>query len=479
MIKEFLKTFRIKREELVPSLVALALFIAVNIMAVSKYFGIFSLTGKAVWKQFMGNFQVSGFDPITYTILTIWDATYDPYRHPLLAFFMYPFYLLNKGITEVTGMNLVQILVMIPLIFFAYYSFIFIFRICREIIGLQRTDSTLLAFMLFSFAYVLLTFMVPDHFGPSMFMLLMTIYVSGKCMQRGRRLNIRQTWLLFLFTAGTTLSNGVKIYIDAFFVNGKRFFRVKYILLGIIVPCSLMWAFATWEYNTFTVPHQKKTKEKQIKEGKKDYEKRLAAFRDTTSIKDNAQILKVFNYQMQVHKHEIWLANQKKPHNAHKGKPIEDKGFMKWTDISTPRWESVVENIFGESIQLHSRYLLHDTLRNRPVIVTYNHWVPYSLEALVVFLFVAGFICGLRSRFFLMVATGVAFDAFIHVILGFGLNEAYIMTGHWIFIIPISIAYLMRKVNGRWLVAVRATTLFLTIVFYVTNLILMTEYFCG
>ncbi len=39
--------------------------------------------------------------------------------------------------------------------------------------------------------------------------------------------------------------------------------------------------------------------------------------------------------------------------------------------------------------------------------------------------------------------------------------------------------YLMRKVNGRWLVAVRATTLFLTIVFYVTNLILMTEYFCG
>ena len=78
-----------------------------------------------------------------------------------------------------------------------------------------------------------------------------------------------------------------------------------------------------------------------------------------------------------------------------------------------------------------------------------------------------------------MVATGVAFDAFIHVILGFGLNEAYIMTGHWIFIIPISIAYLMRKVNGSWLVAVRATTLFLTIVFYVTNLILMTEFFCG
>ena len=77
-----------------------------------------------------------------------------------------------------------------------------------------------------------------------------------------------------------------------------------------------------------------------------------------------------------------------------------------------------------------------------------------------------------------MVATGVAFDAFIHVVLGFGLNEAYIMTGHWIFIIPISIACLMRKLESRWLMAVRAATLFLTISFYITNLALIADYFC-
>ena len=105
--------------------------------------------------------------------------------------------------------------------------------------------------------------------------------------------------------------------------------------------------------------------------------------------------------------------------------------------------------------------------------------MPYLLEALVVLLLVLGSCCGLRSRFFLMVASGVAFDAFIHLVLGFGLNEVYIMTAHWVFVIPIAVAFLMRRLAGRWLMAVRATTLLLTIVFYVTNLVLMTGYFCG
>ena len=479
MIKEFFKTFRVKREERLPSLVALLLFVTVNVMVVSKYFHVFSLTGKAVWKQFVWNFQVSGFDPITYTVLTIWDASYDPYRHPLLAFFVYPLHLLNEGLTGLTGMNLVQLIVMLPLVFCAYYSFIFIYRICREIVGVSRFDATLLAFFLFSFAYVLLTFAVPDHFAPSMLMLLMALYVSGKCMQRGRRLNIRQTWLLFFFTAGTTLSNGVKIYLDALFVNGKRLFRPKYILLAIVLPCALMWCFATWEHRTFTLPREAKVKAKMIADGEKERQQLLAQFRDTTSLSDSAAIMRVFNYQMQVRKHTIWLENQKKPSNVNKGKPMEGDGFMKWTDISTPRWESLVENVFGEPLQLHPRYLLCDVLRNRPVIVTYDHWVPYLLEALVVLLLVLGSCCGLRSRFFLMVASGVVFDAFIHLVLGFGLNEVYIMTAHWVFVIPIAVAFLMRRLAGRWLMAVRATTLLLTIVFYVTNLVLMTGYFCG
>ncbi|MGN0282578.1 MAG: DUF6080 domain-containing protein [Prevotella sp.] len=471
--------FRVKREERIPSLIALVLFGIANIMVVNKYFHIFSLTGKAVWKQFVWNFQVSGFDPITYTVLTIWDASYNPFRHPLLAFFLYPFHLINEALTAITGMNLVQIVVMVPLLFFAYYSFIFIYRICREIIGVSRIDATLLSFLLFSFAYVLLSFVVPDHFGPSMFLLLMALYISGKCIQRGRKLNIVQTCLLFIFTAGTTLSNGIKIYIDALFVNGRSLFRPKYILLAIILPCALMWGFATWENETFTLPREAKAKAKQRAEGAKEREKLYAQFRDTTKLKDSATIARVFNHKMQVLKHERWLANQQKPGNAHKGKPMEGEGFMKWTDATTPRLESTVENIFGEPIQLHPRFLLCDTLRNRPVIVTYDSWLPYAIEGLIVVLFLFGTACGYRSRFFRMAATGVAFDAFIHIGLGFGLNEAFIMTAHWIFIIPIALAYLLRSLKGRLLLAVRLALLFLVVYLYAYNLSLMANYFIG
>ena len=78
-----------------------------------------------------------------------------------------------------------------------------------------------------------------------------------------------------------------------------------------------------------------------------------------------------------------------------------------------------------------------------------------------------------------MAASGVAFDAFIHLILGFGLNEAYIMTAHWIFIIPISLAYLLRALKGRALLAARLSVLFLVIYLYAYNLSLMANYFVG
>ena len=40
---------------------------------------------------------------------------------------------------------------------------------------------------------------------------------------------------------------------------------------------------------------------------------------------------------------------------------------------------------------------------------------------------------------------------FIHLILGFGINEVFIMAPHWLFVLPIATAFLLRSVNARWL----------------------------
>ena len=66
---------------------------------------------------------------------------YNVYRHPLLAFFMYIPNQINQGLMMLTGINCVQFVVGAILVFCAFYSFIFLYRIFREVIGTERFDA--------------------------------------------------------------------------------------------------------------------------------------------------------------------------------------------------------------------------------------------------------------------------------------------------------------------------------------------------
>ena len=97
---------------------------------------------------------------------------------------------------------------------------------------------------------------------------------------------------------------------------------------------------------------------------------------------------------------------------------------------------SIIENLFGETIQLHQDHLLQDTLRARPLIVHYRYALNYIVEALVVLLFLGGIWFGRRARLMWLALSFWAFDMAIHVVLGFGLNEVYIMGAHWLSPLP-------------------------------------------
>ena len=420
--------FKIRKEERWPAVVVALYFVAVNALVTACYAHLFMWGDKDSWKDFMKLFSVSGFDPITYSVMTEWTAGYNVYRHPLLAFFVWPFSMLNQGILALTGLNLVQVIVALLLVAAAVYTFVFLYRIARELIGLSRRGALLLS-----------------HFGISMMLLVMALYISGKCIQKGRQLTIVQTVLLFVFTAGVSLNNGLKIFIDAFFVNGKRFFRPKYLLLAVILPAALMWGFARWEYHTFVWPKEMARKEVAKNALERQRQHVIKAFRDTTRLKDTAAIRKGYE-RILAQRDSVRAARKaKRVVNLHSGKPMMEGEFMRWTDVTTPRWPSLVENVFGESIQLHEDHLLGDTLRSRPVIVKYNYWFNYIVEILIVVLFLAGIWKGRRQRFLWMALAGMALDFFLHVGLGFGLNEVYIMTAHWAFVIPIATGFLLRK----------------------------------
>ena len=316
------KIFKLKPEERIQAGVMLLVIVVLNGLFIWRMHDLFLQEGFGpYWKVFERELHLSGYDPLTYLGITDWDTVYNVYRHPLLAFMIWPFWLLNQGLTALLGVNCVQYLVALPVIVASFYSYIFIYRIHREVIMLGRYDATLLSVFYFSFAYIMLSVIVPDHFTISMFLLLITLYISGRCIQKGREFKWWQSALLFFITAGVTLSNGVKTFLSGFFVNLRDFFRPKYLLLAVILPAALLWGVAVWEYRTKELARQEANAAK-----KKRIEEQVAQM--------SPEMRK--NYE----KRQERRAARLKAQAEKSGTPMKNYGFWKWTDITTSRIET-------------------------------------------------------------------------------------------------------------------------------------------
>ena len=152
---------------------------------------------------------------------------------------------------------------------------------------------------------------------------------------------------------------------------------------------------------------------------------------------------------------------------------MEDHGYLKWTDITTSRWQTLYENLLGEGIQFHRDHFLEDTLVGRPVFVTYRWTLSYVVEVLVVLLALAGVWFGRRSRFLWLCLSWLGLDMFIHLVLGFGINEVQIMSPHYLFVLPIATASLLRAYGACWL---RMVVLVLTLYLLAYNGWLLTDF---
>ena len=451
--------FRVKPEERVQAMVALAVIIALNVLFIYRLHELFLQPGFGpYWRVFERELHLSGYDPYTYLTVTDWDVVYETHRHPLLAFLVWPLWLFNQGMTWLTGVNCVQYIVAVPVVVSSLYSYIFLFRIFREVIRLRHDDATLMTMFTFSMAYILLSVIVPDHFTISMFLILLTLYISGICIKKGREFQWWQSAILFIFMAGVTLSNGVKVFLAGFFVNLKDFFRPKYLMLAVVLPAALLWGIAVWEHHAFVEPRQQAREA--MKQRKAEEEKTRVA-----QMSPEARA----RFEAKKAKREMVLQRQA----AKTGKPMEDKGFLKWTDISTSRWQTVYENLFGEAIQFHRQHFLEDTLVGRPVFVPYLSWFSYVVEAIVVLLSLVGIWFGRRNRFLWLCLSCLAMDMGIHLVLGFGINEVFIMAPHFLFVLPIATAFLLREVKGH---SIRLTIVALTAYLLTYNGILLTHF---
>lgn len=433
--------FKVKKEERWLAFAMLAVFVTFNAMVIASHYHVYTMEAHGgFWSVFTKNFRMSGYDCWSWITVSGGRIHFVTSRHPLYLTFLYPLYLLNDWLIQNVGYNFAVYFMAVIIVFSAFYAVLFIYRVFREVLELRRKDARILTLLLFSFGHVLIPTMVPDHFVISLMLLSLTLYITGKKMKKGQLLTAWQSLVLTFFTAGMATSNGVKTLLAGLFTNGKKVFTCKFISIGVVLPLLLLLGIQQSQYYLLEVPQQA-----------------VVSHIESETLKKNPQ--KVLEHKRQ---RDEWQ-------RTHLGQPVGDGVITKLMDVSTPRIPTIVENFFGESIQLHQRSLLKDVSWERPIFVEYNWSVNYIIEAFVVLLFIVGIVFSYKQRFFKMLLAWFACDLTLHLILGFAVTEVYIMTSGWAFIIPISYGYLLKRLSMKWLKLMRVALIMLTIYLWIYN----------
>lgn len=433
--------FKVKKEERWLAFAMLAVFVTFNAMVIASHYHVYTMEAHGgFWSVFTKNFRMSGYDCWSWITVSGGRIHFVTSRHPLYLTFLYPLYLLNDWLIQNVGYNFAVYFMAVIIVFSAFYAVLFMYRVFREVLELRRKDARLLTLLLFSFGHVLIPTMVPDHFVISLMLLSLTLYITGKKMKKGQLLTAWQSLVLTFFTAGMATSNGVKTLLAGLFTNGKKVFTCKFISIGVVLPLFLLFGIQQSQYYLLEVPQQA-----------------VVSHIESETLKKNPQ--KVLEHKRQ---RDEWQ-------RTHLGQPVGDGVITKLMDVSTPRIPTIVENFFGESIQLHQRSLLMDVSWERPIFVEYNWSVNYIIEAFVVLLFIVGIVFSYKQRFFKMLLAWFACDLTLHLILGFAVTEVYIMTSGWAFIIPISYGYLLKRLSMKWLKLMRVALIMLTVYLWIYN----------
>ena len=433
--------FKVKKEERWLAFAMLAVFVTFNAMVIASHYHLYTMDAHGgFWSIFTKNFRMSGYDCWSWITVSGGRIHFVTSRHPLYLTFLYPLYLLNDWLIQNVGYNFAVYFMAVIIVFSAFYAVLFMYRVFREVLELRRKDARILTLLLFSFGHVLIPTMVPDHFVISLMLLSLTLYITGKKMKKGQLLTAWQSLVLTFFTAGMATSNGVKTLLAGLFTNGKKVFTCKFISIGVVLPLFLLLGIQQSQYYLLEVPQQA-----------------VVSHIESETLKKNPQ--KVLEHKKQ---RDEWQ-------RTHLGQPVGDGVITKLMDVSTPRIPTIVENFFGESIQLHQRSLLKDVSWERPIFVEYNWSVNYIIEAFIVLLFIVGIVFSYKQRFFKMLLAWFACDLTLHLILGFAVTEVYIMTSGWAFIIPISYGYLLKRLSMKWLKMMRVALIMLTIYLWIYN----------
>ena len=449
-----IKFLKRHRETLLVTLLGFVIFAALNVMMLHYHYDKWVNPKVGFWSTFWNRFEVSGFDPFTYIVISQWRPLYVLSRHPLLSAMVWPLSELNEWLKDTTGINCAIHIVAVLWTMLATASWILMYKIQRRLVGLSISASLLLTVFFFSFSHVLLVTFVEDHMGITLPLLLLAVYLGGKAIKENRKMPLWQSLPLLFVATGVTTTNCVKIGLADLFTRWDKEpikALIKHFLIYFI-PLAIVGGLFSYQNNTTQVEEKKNIENTVSHRAKRDsvFAEKWRKEREVAEVAKSNQLIHL--------------------------------SFVTNTDYKIDRLPSLVENIFGEGFILHERYPLRDPNKNhRPVLVRYDNQWLYAVEGSIVLLFLVGVWYGRRERLMWMAMSMFLFDMLLHVGLNFASADVYIMTAHWAFVIPIAVAYLVKRVSAKPIIntAVMSLVLFLTLFMLVHNMQIITKHILG
>ena len=298
---------------------------------------------------------------------------------------------------------------------------------------------------------------VPEHFPFSMFLLIMLLYVSGIKIKNNRPFSNVEMTVLYILTAGITITNGIKAFFSYLFVNGIKSLSIKKIVLLFVVPTIFICMLSFFQMQltkgkdlgmtTLAVAYEKNAKSK-------------PAYVDISKVQLTSKELVDFER----------LRKERKEKESGDLLSVYKRRYF--IDSSYDSFFKVLFcNFLGESFQFHRNGFLENRiygLYKNPI----NHVVQITLLLAALF----GFYLGRNDKFLRLCLSFFLVDFTIHIALGYAFKEIYIMAPHWTFLIPLCIGYLFK--DGNRLNVIRSIVSVITIFLVSYNGFLFVRYCC-
>ena len=431
IIKHNLFRFSIvRKDEIAVAALLLVLSFVLNVLYIRKFYGVYCPI-------------ISGYDPYLLSTLTNWlHSPYlnsnSIYSHPGFGILLAPFSAINYMLSSIVGSNCADYILSVILTMMFVTEAILLKRILNEYVGLNLSLSRLLSLQFCGMAYVLLMAFTPDHFAFSQFFLIMYVYLWANNHNNDR--NENKLSIVTLCVGCITITNGIKIILSQLLFKHKHFIR-NLLLNAIVWPVMILVSMFLTKDVVYSTNSGEMAYLEQEYKSSVNYDH---YYDDITEMEKKCIMLDSTRCEKN---RQDAFAEINASYSSSDGDNLINKiktiywGYRYWIKSDVSRSNSLINDMFGESILFHANCL---NLQN---VCRGYYTIPWKniFNVLFIIMVLCGIVLSRRAKLMQLLLCFLFIDIFIHLLCGFGISETYIYSPHYLFIFVISIGYLINS----------------------------------